>query len=680
MRKYTISAVSLAIRAAIVSGLSVSAVLAGPPVIELAQLNGQNGFRLDGISNFDAAGRAVGSAGDVNGDGVDDLVVGAVFADSDSANAVGHTYVVFGRRDSATPSVALSSLDGSNGFRLVGEAQYDYSGRAVSGIGDINGDGLDDLLVGADGAGPNIGKSYVVFGRSVGFAAELSVTSLNGTNGFVLEGGPGDQAGMSVSGGGDFNADGMDDLIVGGAEANSIAGSRTGSTYVVYGRVAGFAPILPLQSLDGNNGFRLDGEAVDDFSGSSVSALGDMNGDGVDDLAIGAPRALNRAGRSYVVFGQSSGFAASLPLSSLDGSNGFKLDGETDYDISGASVSSAGDINGDGLDDLVIGARYADPNGLNGAGTSYVVFGRDSGFGQTLLLSALDGSTGFKLNGEAASDYLGVSVSSAGDTNGDGLDDLIIGARGSDPNGVMLAGRAYLLYGRPSFSATVGLSDLDGINGSKLNGQDARDDAGRAVGAAGDLNGDGIKDVVVGASGALGPGRAYVVMGARDRMFVDSAEDENIEVYFPRLSLRQGLVGSGVRWQTGATCNCFLQPFDFNPFLTGGQANTQLAFSWPNRSVEPTGGVLIDGNFAVLQPGDVIGPGNLFSQVTGAVATATWRAGVDGYLGFRFVNTNTGLVTYGYARLRTTAPSGYPATLLSIGYNLTGKEVIIPLE
>src|ERR671933_819813 len=193
-----------------------------------------------------------------------------------------------------------------------------------------------------------------------------------------------------------------------------------------------FGPTFNLSTLNGSNGFAINGIAAYDQSGFSVSSAGDVNGDGIDDLIIGArgadPNGINEAGQSYVVFGSNSGFGAGLDLSTLNGSNGFAINGIGTFDQSGLSVSSAGDVNGDGIDDLIIGAFGADPNGLPFAGQSYVVFGSNSGFGAGLDLSTLDGSNGFAINGIVANDYSGFSVSSAGDVNGDGFDDLIIGA------------------------------------------------------------------------------------------------------------------------------------------------------------------------------------------------------------------------------------------------------------
>jgi Ca2+-binding RTX toxin-like protein len=440
--------------------------------LALASLNGSNGFALTG---FDAGGRSgwsVSSAGDVNGDGFDDVLIGAYLANPGGRSTAGESYVVFGTASGFGASLNLSTLDGTTGFRLGGVDVGDGSGHSVSSAGDFNGDGFDDVIISAPFADPGgrnaVGESYVVFGKASGPTLDLS--ALDGTNGFRIDGiGATDFSGRSVSSAGDVNGDGFDDLIIGDPSASPSGRNGAGESYVVFGKASGFGASLDLATLDGANGFRVNGIDASDGSGSAVSSAGDVNGDGFDDVIIGAPSAdpggRNAAGESYVVFGKASGFDSSLDLAALDGTNGFRLDGIGALDQSGTAVSSAGDLNGDGFDDLLIGAPAADPNGRAASGETYVFFGRPDGFAPAVALSSLIAITGVD-----AGDFSGRSVSSAGDVDGDGFDDIIIGSPNAANGSNQQVGEATVLYGNSRVFRRA--PEIDGLdaNAARFNG------------------------------------------------------------------------------------------------------------------------------------------------------------------------------------------------------------------
>ncbi|HEU0116014.1 MAG TPA: hypothetical protein VFQ80_15110, partial [Thermomicrobiales bacterium] len=310
--------------------------------------------------------------------------------------------------------------------------------------------------------------------------------------------------------------------------------ANAGDSYVVFGHAGGFAAEIDLAAVAaGNGGFVIHGQDGGDVSGRSVSS-GDVNGDGFDDLIIGAfggdgpGNTRPSAGDSYVVFGHAGAFAAEIDLAAVAaGTGGFVIHGQEINDFSGYSVSSAGDINGDGFADIIIGADGGDGPGNTraNAGDSYVVFGKASGFAaETDLAAVAAGTGGFVIHGQDASDDSGKSVSSAGDINGDGFDDLVIGAFHADGPGNTrdYAGDSYVIFGHAgAFASELDLAAVAAGNGGfVIHGQDVGDVAGRSVSSAGDINGDGFDDLIIGAFGGDGPGNtrdlagdSYVVFG-----------------------------------------------------------------------------------------------------------------------------------------------------------------------
>lgn len=525
----------------------------GAPTIDLGALSPSAGFKIFGADAGDQSGWSVSEAGDINGDGFDDILVGAINGDGLGNTAVdaGDSYVIFGKAGGFT-DIDLGALSSADGFNIGGAEAFDGSGNSVASAGDINGDGFDDIIIGAtaaDGAGnleADAGESYVIFGKAGGFT-DIDLGSLSSTDGFAIYGADaGDQSGFAVSSAGDINGDGFGDLIVGAylADAAGAADDNYGESYVIFGKASGFTDVN-LSTLSGSDGFTITGVGIGDQAGWSVASAGDVNGDGIDDIVIGAPRAdgvgdsKSNTGESYVIFGNAGGFS-DVDVSTLTPADGFTIYGADGNDRLGYSVSSAGDVNGDGYADVIVGAIGArgDGNATFNSGEAYVVFGKASGIGD-IDLSVISPADWFTIRGTDPADTLGRSVSAAGDVNGDGFDDIIVGAWFADGinNAEGGAGESYVIFGKAGGFGPIEVNALSPIEGFTILGANSSDRAGSSVSAAGDVNGDGYDDIIVGASLAAGAdeleitaGDSYVIFGSNLTGAVTHAGSEVSEV------------------------------------------------------------------------------------------------------------------------------------------------------
>ncbi len=445
----------------------------------------------------DRSGSALASIGDVNQDGFDDFLIAARAA-SKAQTAAGQVYLIPGSANGWGRWVDL--WEHSHSF--LGEGPEDSAGYSLSGAGDVNGDGYDDFLIGAPGnnqAGDRAGKTYLFFGRDALWGAERPIDEADAA--FVGEA-PGDRSGTAVAGVGDVNGDGYDDFLI-GAPNHSNGLDEAGKVYLFFGQPSGWTKNLSVADADAT----FLGEAAYDRAGTSLAAAGDVEGDGYADFLIGAPDRdvpADRAGTVYLVLGRDRGWVNDFPLAGAT----YAFNGEAQNDRCGISLASAGDVNGDGLDDFLIGAPYNARYGTE-SGAAYLLLGKTTGW----LFGFSVANADAVFLGDVPMTRAGHSVSGAGDVNGDGIDDFLIGSVFAN-EGNPSAGAACLVFGsRDGIPAEMRIESAPIV----FHGDHAGSWAGYRVRGVGDVNGDGLDDMAITAPtdsiAGLDAGHTYLILG-----------------------------------------------------------------------------------------------------------------------------------------------------------------------
>jgi hypothetical protein len=405
--------------------------------------------------DFASLGFSVGTAGDVNGDGYSDVIVGAPDAGS------GRALVFHGGPAGLNPTPA---------WNVIGVASFDSFGYSVGVAGDVNGDGYSDVIVGATGfesplAQISEGAAYVFHGSATGLATTAAWSAQGNQAGAAF--------GYSVATAGDFNGDGYSDVIIGAYRHDTQANDNEGRAFVYPGGVAGLSP-SPILNTGG-------GEDTAEF-GSAVATAGDFNGDGFSDVLIGAPLADSTgpdAGRVFLLPGGPIGPGNTITL------NPPVLAGTTPVRF-GAAVGTAGDIDGDRHADVLVGCPPGVRAGIAGGFallySGYQLRSAGSSSGPTLIPPPVN-QTGARF---------GAALGTAGDVDGDGYSDVIVGSPNFTPDAQHSnAGRAFVFAGRPDALLPEAWRVIRGAQSSSH--------FAYSVASAGDVNGDGNSDVVVGA-------------------------------------------------------------------------------------------------------------------------------------------------------------------------------------
>lgn len=471
-----------------------------PKELSVSSLDGENGFSILGSLTSSSTGQSVAIV-DVNGDGFDDVILGAVYADDHK----GAGYVVKGGANTEkTTAISISKLSGK-GFKIKAEPLAGETGTAVTSAGDMNGDGIEDFVITSQGYNETVGRGYLVYGdKNIGSEGSLDLSQLNVSTGIKIGGGGagenyGDFFGGSAVGGIDINNDDRPDLLIG---APGLPPNSAGGGFAFFGgRSLGEDRQFPISNLNGSNGFRLTDSVSSSYAGL-MFPLSDINQDNISDFALSAPLDDAGTGKVYIVFGKADlGSSGWLSLESLSEEAGFMIFGPSQYSYTGWSAAGM-DINQDGFTDILIGSPFNEETG-----SVFVIYGSKNYPSRINLSSPLNSTTGFRIDGEFPNDEFGFSLSAIGDFNGLGFGDVMIGAPGKKS----ATGASYVLFTEGGLNQNM--SNLNGSNGFVIQGADSNDYLGFAVAGGGDINGDGIPDLVVSAPNYNQTGGSFVVYG-----------------------------------------------------------------------------------------------------------------------------------------------------------------------
>lgn len=461
------------------------------------------GTKADALFGYDVA-----AGGDFNGDGLADILIGAPMSDRAKRSETGSAFIFLGQPGKNKFSEFPLPYDNPRySLHIHGAPAARTLGAAVSGAGDMNGDGLSEVIIGEPNSSG--GNAYVIFGRSEN-PGVIDVSQLNGENGFRLKGDTNRPVGGALSGGGDVNGDGYDDIVVAPGDRGRLNGHQ--QVFVIFGRKEGYPPLIDLAALDPQDGVNIVGRGP--YFGFSVASSSDLDDDGLFDIVVTSPAFSKsdgrRAGESFVIYGRKR-FDDTVNVERMKPAEGFVVAGYqhtrgTASSIGGAS--SGGDVNGDRIDDLILSTAFVTAETRQSVG--HVIFGGKGRRGGDLDLEQMKPADGFGIELTRAGvapmllqSHVSMDEASiAPDVNGDGVDDIVVGTPGYRPvdfgHGQGRAS-AFLIFGRKKpWDPFLHLVAIKPGEGFRI--QAALDvETGYSIAGVGRFDKDDLGDVFIGA-------------------------------------------------------------------------------------------------------------------------------------------------------------------------------------